>query len=267
MSEESALAQEAGPEVVQSDELGQVEGQTAEDAAEVAPEDEKTRTQKRREREKATRERLVAEKEAALAAAAEAEARHKRVTDAGKSETAPTEAEYPDPIEHAAALAVWKHTRRMADRDGAEAEQAAKAAKDRVTEIEAAERAELGRMWAEQVDEAKTRYADFDKVALRHDLPIGETVALLIQTSDQGPDVLYHLGKDPALAARLSAMHPVEAARAIGRIEATLNAPKPRTETKAPDPITPIRGAAGTRDPEKMSPREYAAWREAGGTF
>lgn len=264
--QESALAPEAGPVVVQPEEQGQVESQTAEDAA-PAPEDEKTRTQKRRERERAARERLVSEKQAAEKAAAEAEARHKRLLDAGKSLTQPTAEDYPDPIEHAAALAVWKHEQNGAGRQAQEAEQEAKAARERAKEADQAERAALNQQWAEQVAEAKTRYADFDQVAMNNDLPISESLAVLLQTSEQGPDLLYHLGQNPALAAQLSQMHPVEAARAIGRLEATLTAPKPRTETKAPDPINPVRGAAGTRNPAEMTASEYAAWRAAGGTF
>ena len=56
----------------------------------------------------------------------------------------------------------------------------------------------------------------------------------LILTSDVGADVAYHLGQNRALAAQIAEMNPVEAARAIGRIEASIVAPKPRTETKAP---------------------------------
>ena len=61
-------------------------------------------------------------------------------------------------------------------------------------------------------------------------------------------------------------MNPVEAARAIGRIEASIALPKPRTETKAPDPINPVRGsAAASRNPDNMSYVEWVKWRENGG--
>ena len=90
----------------------------------------------------------------------------------------------------------------------------------------------------------------------------------LILTSDVGADVAYHLGQNHALAAQIAAMNPVEAARAIGRIEAGIVQPKPRTETKAPDPISPVRGSAGAaRDPEKMSYRDFVKFRENGGTL
>jgi hypothetical protein len=57
----------------------------------------------------------------------------------------------------------------------------------------------------------------------------------------------------------------VEAARAIGRIEATLNAPKPRTETQTPAPIAPVRGSArATPAPDAMSYEEYRAARMSG---
>ena len=79
--------------------------------------------------------------------------------------------------------------------------------------------------------------------------------------------MLYHLGQNRALAAQIAKLPLAEAARAIGRIEASLQAPKPRTETQAPNPIAPVRGSVGaTRDPAKMSFAEFKAFRESGGT-
>ncbi len=264
MDEEIELAPEAGLEVVQPD-----EGQEATtDAAEVAPEDEKTRTQKRRERERAARERAFAETQAARNAEAEATARLDRIRNAGTSETQPTADEYPDPIEHAAALAVWKQSRRMIDREATAAEAEVTTARAKAAAAEQAADAELGKIWAEHVTDARTRYADFAAVVERPDLPIGPALAKEILQSEAPADLAYEIAKNPDLLARLNTLNAVQMAREIGRIEAKLSAPRPRTATNAPEPITPVRGgASASKDPAKMTAAEYAAWRSAGGTF
>ena len=126
----------------------------------------------------------------------------------------------------------------------------------------------IAEAWTAQVAEAKGKYADFDQVALANDLTVTKAMGELIMTSDAGPDVLYYLGQNRALAAQIAAMNPAEAARVIGRIEERVmsQAPKPRTETKAPAPINPVRGSAGaSRNPENMSYVEWVKWRENGG--
>ena len=61
-------------------------------------------------------------------------------------------------------------------------------------------------------------------------------------------------------------MNPVQRAREIGRIEATLAAPKP--QSRAPDPISPVKSTVPvSKDPARMTAAEYDAWRQAGGTF
>lgn len=265
MDEEIELAPEAGLEVVQPED-GQDLAQP--DAAEVAPEDEKTRTQKRRERERAARERAIQTTQEAQRAAAEAQAKLDRIRNAGASDTQPTADEYPDPIEHAAALAVWKQTRRGIDREAGEAETAARVAQQRAAEAEQAADTELGKIWAEHVTDARTRYADFAAVVERPDLPIGTELAKEILQSEAPADLAYEIAKNPDLLARLNSMNAVQMAREIGRIEAKLSAPRPRTATNAPEPITPVRGGASAfKDPAKMTAEEYAAWRSSGGTF
>ena len=145
--------------------------------------------------------------------------------------------------------------------------EAVKAAEGRAEDISKREREVLVNAWMNTREEAKTRYADFETVALRGWEP-SPVMTDLILTSDVGADVAYHLGQNHALAAQIAAMNPVEAARAIGRIEAGIVQPKPRTETKAPDPISPVRGSAGAaRDPEKKSYRDFVKFRENGGTL
>ena len=139
--------------------------------------------------------------------------------------------------------------------------------KARYEQVRKAQAAELAQGWAEQVAEAKTKYADFEQVAFS--APISDKVSQMIASSDAGADVAYYLGQNPEIARQLSNIHPIEAARELGRIEARLSAPPPRAKSSAPDPITPVRNATSSakKSPDAMSPDEYRKWRESGGTF
>lgn len=268
MEEESALALGADPEAVVTEApKGEDEGQVETPPAEGTPE-EKSESAKRREREKAYRARLQAEAAEAKAEAEQAKARRQAILDAGKKEAPPKEADFPDPIEFAAAKAIWGAEQRLTEREARNAGEAAQAAEEKIKDISQRERAVIASAWTAQVAEAKGRYADFDQVALANDLPVTEAMGELIMTSEAGPDVLYHLGQNRALAAQIAGLNAVEAARAIGRIEASLSRPKPKTETNAPPPISPVRGSAGAtaKEPARMTYLEFKAWREGGGT-
>jgi hypothetical protein len=277
MSDESALAVTAGPEGVTPEPgaiitttEGQTEGQVAEGAEDAAPEEEakKTAAKERRERDKAFKDRLAAERDAALEEVRKAEDRRARILGVGKADKPPAESDYIDPLEYVAAKAVWAAQQKAIERDAGEAGAAAEEARRKAEDIKRQEDAAIAQSWRDRVAEAKTRYADFEAVAMSGDVPIPQSVARLVATSDVGPDVAYYLGQNKALAAQIANLNPVEQARAIGRIEATISAPHPRQTTTAPPPINPVRGkAAPGKSPEEMSPDEYAKWRSGGGTF
>jgi hypothetical protein len=92
-------------------------------------------------------------------------------------------------------------------------------------------------------------------------------MAEAIIESEKGAEVLYHLGSHPDEAKRIAMLSPLAAARELGRIEARLSMPAPRTTTKAPPPVKPVGASdAGVRkDPATMSQAEYEAWRAGGG--
>lgn len=268
MEELIALAQGAGPEVVEAPEgenqEGQVEGQTAE--GEGPEEAKKSEAAKRRERDKAHRARLQAATSAAEQRAAEAEARKQAILDAGKKEAPPKEEDFSDPLEFAAAKAIWGAEQRVFKREANGAEEAATAAKREAAAFTAQESVVIEGSWTTRLADARLKYGDFDAVALSDQVPVTRVMGDLIKTSDVGPDVAYFLGQHRALAEQIAEMNPMETARTIGRIEASLRLPKPRTATNAPDPITPVNGGSNVgRNPDKMSFAEWKAWREAGG--
>jgi hypothetical protein len=91
-----------------------------------------------------------------------------------------------------------------------------------------------------QAEELADRYPDFDAVARNPHLTINEAMAEFISESDVGAELAYALGKKPSLAADIAHMSPVQAARALAKLEAEI-ASKPKAQaSKAPDPINPV---------------------------
>lgn len=272
MAEQEVVApSEAAPEVVSQDTASEVtentEGQETQ-PAEGQPE-EKTTSQERRERRKAHEQRL---RDEAAQARKEAEDLRNRINrmKAATGEP-PKEGEFSDAIEYAAAAGAYRARAEAARVDATLIEDDAKALDQRAVAAENARIQAQNAAYMEAAKEARDRYADFDQVvsvATRPDV-LSNDVALMVLESDAPADLAYHLGKHPEDAQRLSQLPPIMAARELGRIEAMLAVPKPKTATIAPPPITPVsgRGAVASKNAVDMSFNEFCAWREAGGTI
>lgn len=117
--------------------------------------------------------------------------------------------------------------------------------------------------FAEREEEAIEKYPDYvEKVIKNESLPITEIMAEVIRTLEVGPEVALHLADNAKDAARIAKMPPLQQARELGVIEAKVSAePPPKEKTKAPAPITPIRGkSGGEKKPGDMSDAEYRKW-------
>lgn len=101
--------------------------------------------------------------------------------------------------------------------------------------------------WNEKIAEAEAKHEDyretvgslesaFDGIDPDH----GQFLADTIMSMESGTDVLYHLAQNPDLAVNIAGQNPVNAALALGRLEASLAepaAPKPTVKaSKAPNP-------------------------------
>ncbi|HWL05697.1 MAG TPA: hypothetical protein VNQ99_12310 [Xanthobacteraceae bacterium] len=121
---------------------------------------------------------------------------------------------------------------------------------DRISRLEdqhKAQRQELTDSFDQGVNELRGRIADYDETVERYAQSggrISDAVRDELLDSDQGPLLLYHLAKNPATAQHLNRLSPREVAREIGRMEASLNLPSPRTQTKAPAPLASVNGGA-----------------------
>jgi hypothetical protein len=215
-------------------------------------EDEKSRSAKRREKRQeyvADLQERTQRAEAALAA----------ITADDATNAEPKESEFTDWAEFIAAKAVWASNRNHTTRQT----KAMQAERDSMQAESAAMRRAA---WTEQVEAAKAVYADFEAVAFAGDVPLSKTMEDVILSSNQGADVAYFLGVNRSEAARISRMQPLDAARALGRIEAKISAPPARTSTKAPAPIRPVNPRGGTAEasPDRMTTAQYEKWWAAG---
>lgn len=120
--------------------------------------------------------------------------------------------------------------------------------------------AELQSQWDAQCADFAKDHPDFFDAINNPTLPISKTMGEVLQSSEKGAELAYHLATNPGEAARIARMGTSQQAAALGRLEAKLEkpaAPK-KTTTKAPEPPTPVGGGGvSTVDIESMSAREY----------
>lgn len=268
MTDETLTAFEADPEAIVEDEEAAVE---AEDLVDPEPEeakDEKQRetSRERRERDKASRQRLRDELAGAQAALEKANARNAELTGKASGLQKPQESDYADYAEYLAGVVEWNSEKKTTANEQKSVTAQADAAQQEAARIQRESAALLEQNWQSQAQEAVARYADFQYVIGQPGLfPKGSALVSMIQQSDVAADLAYRIAGDRLLHDRLKDMHPIDAARELGRLEATIALPKPRTATQAPDPITPVRGTSrAALDPEKLSMEAWIAKRKSG---
>jgi hypothetical protein len=140
------------------------------------------------------------------------------------------------------------------------------------------EREVVGKAWEEKSAKFKEVTPDYAEVAARSDVEVPMPIVPEIFKSDNGPQILYYLGKNPEEAKRLFTLNERQLFIELGRIEAkaiaaispppqapAIEKPQPAAKPKPINPITPGTEVVRT-DPESESPEQYAARRrkEAG---
>lgn len=130
-----------------------------------------------------------------------------------------------------------------------------------------------GEAYNQRAKEVTARIPDFVDVVSKAAIPISPALQEALLDSEKGPELVYHLAKNPGLAEQLNGMNVRQMDREIGRLETTISAksappapPAART-TNAPPPAKPGSPATApvNQDPSKMSQPEYEAWRKANG--
>lgn len=252
---ETAATEEAVSQDAQTEDQTEAQDGQTEDAPEDA-EKRKSRHQKRKEALQRARQEAD---EAKAAYEAQQEALRKAQA-AAQGGAAPKEGDFSSYEEYLVALGAYHAGKTLDKRHTDDLQRQAEERQRAYTEREQARQAEIAATWTEQVAEIRQTHPDFEKVA--YSAPIPDHMAEMIATMERGAEVAYALGLDHGLARQLGTLPPYEQAMELARMELRLSGPKPRTQTQAPDPITPVKAKAGaTKDPEKMSMAEYRKWR------
>lgn len=112
--------------------------------------------------------------------------------------------------------------------------------------------------FAKRIQTARAEIPDFAEVVEDADIQIPNTVASLIAQLDNGPQIMYHLAKNPALAQQFDALPPALHAYKLGEIATALKSQS--QVSKAPPPGKPAaaRTASGNEPPE--DPDAYMDW-------
>jgi hypothetical protein len=124
----------------------------------------------------------------------------------------------------------------------------------------AATEASALKLFRERTTALKDRIPDIEEKVLADSTGLFDRrMADLIVDSEMGPEVAYYLTGHREEAQRIKSMSQTAAAREIGKIEAKLSLPKPRTETNAPPPPKILKGSTSgpAKKLEDMSMAEY----------
>lgn len=138
---------------------------------------------------------------------------------------------------------------------------------------EAESEQERAKRYQDSVHAFAEQHPDFHDV-FHGGVPVSVAMAEAITETDNPAAIAYYLGQNLDEAARIAAMSPTAASRAIGRIEAKLESqaapaaaeqarqPETKTVTKAPPPVTTLSGAPPVvKDLTEMSMADYDAKR------
>lgn len=198
------------------------------------------------------RNEAKARADAAEKKAAELEAKLKPEPIKIEDKEKPNPSNYTDPYKYAEDLAEWSAKKVLKERDES----------DRKEKIEN-ERKRVIDSWNERMEAIKKEIPDYSEKIASSEVVVSNDIRDAILDSDVGPKILLHLAENPDEATKIGKMTVGKALIALGRIEAKLSTPVKEslasdTETKpiareaevskAPSPISPLKGASAPAD-------------------
>ncbi len=184
----------------------------------------------------------------------------------------PDRAAFQDPAAYENALADYADAKAAWSAKTAVREALAEEGRKREQETARQAQAVAQEAYNARVSKAAEKYQDYKQVAESPDVTVSIPMAQAILQSEAGPELQYHLGKNPDEAKRISALNPVQQLIELGKLEAKLTAPEVKAESPAaapkpsvsaaPKPIRPIepKAEAVSKRPEDMSMDEYAEY-------
>ena len=158
---------------------------------------------------------------------------------------------YTDDVQFIEDLADWKATSRIEEQFKIR-ERSAQA------ETQSQQLNRVKQDFNERVAKSMSQYPDFEEIAYSDDLKISQPMSHVIAESAVGPAIAYFLGKNPDESAKIAAMSPRDAVKALGKLEAKFETPTGKTFSTAPAPIKPVVSAkALSASLESASMEEY----------
>lgn len=116
------------------------------------------------------------------------------------------------------------------------------------------------------------KFDDYYEVTRDNSLPLTEAIVEAVQETENAPELLYHLGKNPDIAHQLARLSPTAAARELGRIEAKLEYEREKAAaataaakvSKAPEPAAKVDSASARSEKreEDMDDNEWGKQRQ-----
>jgi len=103
----------------------------------------------------------------------------------------------------------------------------------------------------DSIDEAASKYEDFDDVVRNDNLPLSESMLGVAKVSPNGADLLYYLAKNPKEVQRISKLHPRQQQAEVVKHAFKL-ASKP-TISSAPAPVQPVGETVGQKPMNSFS--------------
>lgn len=152
----------------------------------------------------------------------------------------PKVADFETHEEYLEALSEWRVKQEFSERD----------AKTKATQVQSDYQKSLDAHRARTAEFAKTKPDFEDVISDLADFKVSAAVEHEIINSENGPELLYELAKDPDEFERICSLPAQAAARAIGRLEERLKSSSQKQETKiattAPSPITTVGSRTGS---------------------
>jgi hypothetical protein len=166
-----------------------------------------------------------------------------------------------------------KHEAKWEVAQALKADREARAGEQRATEVQKQNQV-LIKEFQGNVDAARKKYADFDKVAFNEDfeklIPAGSIIDLCILQTPLGAETLYYLGQHPEKVGEILKLTPFKQSEALVKIQMSLEKPAATVPAKkksdAPDPPTELgqtAAAVGDETERATKAGDFEAYREA----
>ncbi len=175
----------------------------------------------------------------------------------------PRKTDFEDEDEYSEALMDWKVDMKFKSSEKEAKVEEKPVEKKEPTEEEEVEEVEEIKGLEDAIANGRKKYKDFKEVTSDEDLAFGPSLAKITLETDNPEDIMYYLANNPEESKRIDSLSDIKAAREIGNLEIQLKSTKKvKKQSKAPEPITSVKtDGVSEKDPEKMTPKQYAAWR------